>query len=76
VKKKTSIYLNDGDIARLAWLAEQEGLPQAEIIRKAIVAYVPENGGDGDFRLIASGEGPGNSIADLSEDELLTGFGE
>jgi hypothetical protein len=76
VKKKTSIYHNEGEIARLAWLAEQECVPQAEIIRKAIGAYVPEGGSDRNFRLLASGEGPGNSIVDLTEDELLAGFGE
>jgi Ribbon-helix-helix protein, copG family len=74
--KKTSVYLTEREIARLAWLAEQQGLSQAQVIRNAISAYGPESGGDRDFRLVGSGAGPGDSIADVSEEELLRGFGE
>jgi hypothetical protein len=74
--KKTSVYLTEREIARLAWLAEQQGLSQAEVIRQAIGAYVPDPGDARDFRLIGSGEGPGGSIADVPEDEVLEGFGE
>jgi predicted DNA-binding protein len=73
--KKTSVYLNDEEIARLEWLAEHEGISQAEIIRKAISRYVPKHS-DRDYRLIASADGPGDSVADHAEEELLTGFGE
>lgn len=69
------MYLNDEEIARLEWLAEQEGLSQAEIIRKAISGYVLGRR-DRDYRLIASGDGPGDSVADYPEEELLAGFGE
>ena len=58
-----------------AWLAEQEGVSQADVIRKAISAYVPESGGDRNFRLVGSGSGPGDSVADIPEDELPAGFG-
>ena len=74
--KKTSVYLNEREIARLAWLAEQEGLSQAEVIRKAISAYAPTAAVDREFRLVGSGSGPGDSIADLAEEELLEGFGQ
>lgn len=74
--KKTSIYLTDREIERLAWLAKREGIPQAEVIRKAIGAYSPTRPIDRDFRLARSGTGPGDSVADIPEEELLAGFGE
>jgi hypothetical protein len=74
--KKTSVYLTEREVARLAWLAEQQGLSQAEVIRQAIDAYVPDHSDDRDFRLIGSGRGPGDSIADVPEEKLLEGFGE
>lgn len=74
--KKTSIYLSEREIARLACLAEQEGRSQAEIVREAIAAYTPSGRRDREFRLIGSGEGPGGSVADVAEEELLAGFGE
>ena len=74
--KKTSVYLNDAEIERLAWLAEREQTSQAEIIRKAIATYQPDGPRDRNFAGLASGEGPGDSVADHDEDELLEGFGE
>jgi Ribbon-helix-helix protein, copG family len=74
--KKTSVYLTERELARVAWLAERQGLSQAEVIRQAIDAYAPDPGGDRDFRLIGSGRGPGDSVADLSEENLLESFGE
>ncbi|MGH9171980.1 MAG: CopG family transcriptional regulator [Acidimicrobiales bacterium] len=73
---KTSVYLNDEEVARLAALAEREGTSQAEVLRRAIRLYVPEQPGDRDFSLIGSAEGPGGSIADMTQEELLEGFGE
>jgi Ribbon-helix-helix protein, copG family len=74
--KKTSVYLTEREVARLAWLAEQQGLSQAEVIRQAIGAYMPDRDDDRDFRLVGSGAGPGGSIADIPEEEALEGFGE
>lgn len=74
--KKTSVYLGDREIERLAWLAEREGTSQATIIRRALHAYVPQRGGDRNFAGIASAEGPGGSVADIPQKELLRGFGE
>ncbi|MHB1487444.1 MAG: ribbon-helix-helix domain-containing protein [Acidimicrobiales bacterium] len=72
---KTSVYLSAEEIARLAILAEREGTSQAEVIRRAIRLYEPERRGDRNFSLAGSAEGPGGSVADLTEDELLEGFG-
>jgi hypothetical protein len=74
--KKTSVYLTEREVERLAWLARRQGLSQAEVIRQAIAAYMPDGGDDRNFRLIASAEGPGGSIADLPEEQVLEGFGE
>lgn len=74
--KKTSVYLGDREVERLAWLAEREGTSEAEIVRRAIVAYELTRDGDRNFAGAASFDGPGDSIADYDEDELLQGFGE
>ena len=73
---KTSVYLTDEEIRRLGRLAAHEGTSQAEVIRRAIRVYQPERPGRRDFALIGVAEGPGGSIADVPEEELLDGFGE
>jgi len=72
---KTSVYLSAEETARLATLAEREGTSQAEVIRRAIKVYEPERRGDREFSLVRVAEGPGGSVADLTDDELLDGFG-
>ncbi len=74
--KKTSVYLSNEDEDRLEWLARLEGASRAAIIRRAIAGYVPQQVGDRNFAGAGSGEGPGDSVCDLSEEELLQGFGE
>lgn len=73
--RKTSVYLSAEEIARLATLAEREGTSQAEVIRRAITVYEPKRQGDRQFSLVRVAEGPGGSVADLTGDELLDGFG-
>ena len=77
--RKTSVYLSERESRRLAELARIEGRSQAEIIYEAITAYVPGATGDGDFAL-ASGfarcDDDPRSISEISEDELLDGFGK
>ncbi|HWE66362.1 MAG TPA: CopG family transcriptional regulator [Acidimicrobiales bacterium] len=72
---KTSVYLTQDEISRLAALAEREGTSQAEVIRRAIRLYEPERHGDRNFALVGSADGPGDSIADQPEDDVLEGFG-
>jgi hypothetical protein len=72
---KTSVYLTDDEVARLAALAAREGTSQAEVIRRAIRMYEPERHGDRNFAVVGSGDGPGGSVADIPEEELLEGFG-
>jgi len=73
--QKTSVYLTDDEVARLARLADREGMSQAEIIRRAIRQYEPERRRDRHFALIGVAEGPGGSIADVIEADLLEAFG-
>jgi predicted transcriptional regulator len=74
--KKTSVYLTDAEVERLADLAHQERRPQAEILRDAIAQYQPKGSPDRDFAVARSGRSsdPG-SIAEISEEELLKDFG-
>ena len=74
--KKTSVYLDDEHAARLRRAAEAEGRSQAEIVRDAIILYTSRAHGPRTFAMSGVAEGPGGSIADLSEEELLQGFGE
>ena len=73
--KKTSIYLEDADTERLRRLAAREGRSQAEIVRAALAAYEMQLVGDRQFALAGAWEGDGSSVADLSEEVLLKGFG-
>jgi Ribbon-helix-helix protein, copG family len=73
--RKTSVYLSESEAARLAALARQEGISQADVIRRAIRQYLPEQRGTRRFALSNSADGPGGSIADIPDDELLDGFG-
>ncbi|MGQ0464407.1 MAG: ribbon-helix-helix domain-containing protein [Sporichthyaceae bacterium] len=77
MRRKTSVYLEDADLARVALLAEMEGKSQAEIIRQAIRTYESPKRDIRDFALYRAGSsGDGRSIADLDMDELMEGFGE
>ena len=73
--QKTSVYLTDQEVARLARLADREGMSQAEIIRRAIRQYEPDRRRDRRFALIEVADGPGGSIADIAEADQLEGFG-
>lgn len=73
--RKTSVYLDDRLADRLARLAREEGRSQAEILREAVATYRPRASSDRSFALDGCVSGPGDSIADYDEDELLRGFG-
>lgn len=76
--RKTSVYLDEAQAARLSWLAEQEGRSQAEILRAAVEAYQPKVSAGRDFAL-ASGfrriDRDPRPISEIPDDELLDGFG-
>jgi predicted DNA-binding protein len=72
---KTSVYLSSEDTTRLAALAKREGTSQAEVIRRAIKNYEPERRGDRNFALAGVSTGDGGSVASLTDEELMKGFG-
>jgi hypothetical protein len=73
--RKTSIYLSEPEAIRLAELARQEGISQADVVRRAIRQYIPQQRGARHFALSNSADGPGGSITDIPDDKLLDGFG-
>lgn len=76
--RKTSVYLNDEQAARLARLARQEGRSQAEILREAVATYEPPASRDRRFE-VAVGfprtDGDSRPISEIPDEELLKGFG-
>jgi predicted transcriptional regulator len=73
--KKTSVYLDDSDVERLSRIATAEGRSQADVIRSALAAYENARTAPRDFALDGAWAGDGSSVADVPEEELLTGFG-
>lgn len=76
--RKTSVYLGDREKKRLAELASAEQRSQAEIIREAILAYVPRGTDDRDFALARGFDRidyDPRPLSAIPEDELLHGFG-
>jgi predicted DNA-binding protein len=77
--RKTSVYLDDAQAARLRRLAEQEGRSQADVLRAAVDAYRPRASQDRDFALargFSRQDGDARPISEISDAELLDGFGE
>ncbi len=76
--RKTSVYLDEAQAARLRRLANEEGRSQAEILRAAVDAYEPQASKDRNFALVAgfrrSDDDP-RPISQIPERELLDGFG-
>lgn len=70
------MYLDERHRRRLEELSRDTGRSQAEIIRDAIDQYQPPQSAPRYFAVFNSGRGPGGSIADVPEEELLKGFGE
>lgn len=76
--RKTSVYLDDAQAARLSRLAKQEGRSQAEILRAAIDAYQPQTTRDRNFALgtgFPRVDDDRRPISQIPADELLDGFG-
>jgi predicted transcriptional regulator len=77
--KKTSVYLDEADKARLERLAGDLGLSQAEVVRRALAEFELQCRPRGHFHLLGIAAGDGRSIADFTEEEmaeLMKGFGE
>ena len=65
---RTQIYLTEQQRARIDSLAEREGVSMAEIIRRALDAYLEGEGHDPAPVLAATfGAAPGASVPDRNE---------
>jgi len=76
--RKTSVYLDDAQAARLRRLANEEGRSQADILRAAVDAYEPQTSQDRNFALAAGFrriDDDARAISQIPERELLDGFG-
>jgi hypothetical protein len=76
MKRKTSVYLDEAQVEELKRLAEYEGRSQAGVLRDAILLYAQQLRRPRRFACAAIAKGPGGSVADIPEEELLQGFGE
>ena len=74
--RKTSVYLDDEDRARLARLAKVRGKTQAEIFREGLQALEREGRPDRDFAMAGAVSVPGISAREMPDEELLKGFGD
>ena len=74
--KKTSVYLEPEQVEQLRRVAEAEGRSQSAVLRDAIAKYANEMRQRRTFAMDGVACGPGGSIADIPEEELLKGFGE
>jgi len=74
--RKTSVYLREPDERRLKEIAEREGLSQAEAIRAAIQAYATQSNGPREFAMAGCASKRGLHASELSDEQLLSGFGE
>jgi Ribbon-helix-helix protein, copG family len=76
--RKTSVYLDEEQAARLARLAREEGRSQAQILRDAVASYRSKPSHDRNFALavgfprIDEDQRP---LAEIPGHELLEGFG-
>jgi len=64
--KKTSLYLDDGDVERVRRLAQREGRSQADVVRAALAAYESQLLAQRRFSLTGSAEGDGAGASALA----------
>jgi predicted transcriptional regulator len=74
--KKTSVYLDEEHSARLKRLAALQQRSQSQVLRDAISEYAEKVAQSREFACAGVAEGPGDSVADIPEEELLKGFGQ
>ncbi len=75
-KRKTSLYLTEEESETLRDLSERLDVSQAKVMQEALAAYDAEQEPDRNFAFAGTFEGDGSSIADVSDAQLMEGFGE
>ena len=75
--KPYTIMLDDESIERLKRMAETEMKTEDQFVARLLEKYAIQSGHERPpFAMEGAGRGPGGSVADIPEDELLKGFGE
>ena len=74
--KQYTIMLDDEQVERLKRMAETEMKSEDQLIADIIKRYAVESGHERVFAMFGAGRGPGGSVADIPDDELMKGFGE
>ena len=74
--RKTSVYLSEEDLARLARLARARGRSRAEVIPEGRAALERAEEPGRSFELAGVVSGDGTDISSIPEEELLRGFGD
>jgi hypothetical protein len=74
--KPYTVMLTDEQIERIRRMAETVMKPEDQFVRDIIDRYTVESGFERYFAMDGAGRGPGGSIADVPEEELMKGFGE
>jgi predicted transcriptional regulator len=74
--KRYTISLDDEQAERLQRMAQTEMKTEDQVINDLIRRYAVESGHERTFAMEAAGRGPGGSVADIPDDELMRGFGE
>jgi hypothetical protein len=74
--KQYTITLDDEQVERLKRMAETEMKSEDQLIADIIKRYAVESGYERVFAIDGIVHGPGGSVAEIPDDELMTGFGE
>ena len=74
--RKTSVYLDEEHSERLKRVADLQQRSQSQVLRDAISEYADKVAQSREFACAAIADGPGDSVADVPEEQLLKGFGE
>jgi len=71
-----SVAIDDETMERLQRMAETEMKSASQLLHDVLKRYAVESGHERVFAMDRIVYGPGGSVADVPEDELMRGFGE
>ena len=74
--KQYTVTLDDEQVERLKRMAATEMKTEDQLIADLIKRYAVESGHERALAMDGIVHGPGGSVADIPEDELMEGFGE
>jgi hypothetical protein len=71
-----SVSIDDETKERLQRMAETEMKSEEQLLHDVLKRYAVDSGHERVFAMDGAGRGPGGSVADIPDDELMEGFGE